>query len=74
MNQITPTYLWQRDGEAPYTCGDSGDDLRATSHTRSRARDHYTSSTIIGGEGGAGPRSIHTMLEGPTEYINAIWM
>ena len=39
-------------------------------HTqRPRARDHYTSSTLIGGEGGAGPSSLHTMLEGPTEYI-----
>ena len=27
--------------------------LRATSHTRPRARDHYTSSTRIGGKGGA---------------------
>jgi hypothetical protein len=26
--------------------------LRATSHTRLRARDHYTSSTLIGGKGG----------------------
>ena len=38
--------------------------LRATSHTRLRARDHYTSSTLIGGKGGAGPSSLHTMLEG----------
>jgi hypothetical protein len=29
--------------------------LRATSHTRPGARDHYTSSTLIGGNGGAGP-------------------
>ena len=28
--------------------------LRATSHTRLRAHDHYTSSTLIGGKGGAG--------------------
>ena len=28
--------------------------LRATSHTRLRARDHFTSSTLIGGKGGAG--------------------
>ena len=26
--------------------------VRATSHTRLRARDHYTSSTLIGGKGG----------------------
>jgi hypothetical protein len=48
--------------------------LRATSHTRLRARDHYTSSTLIGGKGGAGPSSLHTTLEGPTEYVNARWM
>jgi hypothetical protein len=29
--------------------------LRTASHTRLRARDHYTSSTLIGGIGGAGP-------------------
>ena len=44
---------------------------RATSHTRLRARDHYTSSTLIGGKGGAGPSSLlHMTLEGPTEYVN----
>ena len=48
--------------------------LRATSHTRPRACDHYTSSTLIGGKGGVGPSSLHTMLEGPTEYVNARWM
>ena len=49
--------------------------LRATSHTRLRARDHYTSSTLIGGKGGAGPSSLlHTALDGPTEYVNARWM
>ena len=48
--------------------------LRATSHTRLKARDHYTSSTLIGGKGGAGPSSLHTMLEGPMEYVNARWM
>ena len=48
--------------------------LRAISHTRLRARDHYTSSTLIGGTGGAGPSSLHTTLEGPTEYVNARWM
>ena len=47
---------------------------RATSHTRLRARDHYTSSTLIGGKSGAGPSSLHTMLEGPMEYVNARWM
>ena len=41
--------------------------LRATSHRRLRARDHCTSSTLIGGKGGAGPSSLHTTLEGPME-------
>jgi hypothetical protein len=36
---------------------------------RLRARDRYTSSTLIGGKGGAGPSSLNTTLEGPTEYI-----
>ena len=40
--------------------------LRVTSHTRLRAREHHTSSTHIGGKGGAGPSSLHTTLEGPT--------
>jgi hypothetical protein len=44
--------------------------LRAPSHTRLRARDQYTSSTLIGGKGGARPSSLHTMLEGPTDYIS----
>jgi hypothetical protein len=48
--------------------------LRATSHTRLRARDHYTSSTLIGGKGGAGPSAFHIMLEGSMEYVNARWM
>jgi len=38
-------------------------------HTRLRARDHYTSSTLIGGKGGAGPSSFCTTLEGPTEWV-----
>jgi hypothetical protein len=45
--------------------------LRATSHTRLRARDHNTSSTLIGGKDGASPILLHTMLEGPMEYVNA---
>ena len=48
--------------------------VRANSHMRLRAHDQYTSSTFIGGKGGAGPSSLHTMLEGPTEYVNARWM
>ena len=47
---------------------------RAASHTRLRARDHYTSSTVIIGKDGAGPGLLHTTLEGPTEYVNARWM
>ena len=39
---------------------------KATSYTRLRAHDHYTSRTLTGGKGGAGPSSLHTMLEGPT--------
>jgi hypothetical protein len=35
--------------------------LRVTSHTRPRARDHDTSSTLIGGKGGAGVSSLHTL-------------
>ena len=47
---------------------------RATSHTRLRAHDHHTSSTLSGGKGGAGPSSLHTRLEGPMEYVKARWM
>jgi hypothetical protein len=47
---------------------------RATSHMRLVAREHYTSSTLIGGKGGASPSLLHTTLEGPTEYVNTIWM
>ena len=46
--------------------------LRATAHMRLRARDLYTSSTLIGGKEGAGPSSLHTMLEGPTN--KSMWM
>jgi len=48
--------------------------VRATSHTRLRARDHYTSSALIGGKGGASPSSLHTTLEGPTECVDARWL
>ena len=44
--------------------------IRATSHTRLRARDRPTSSVLIGGEGGAGPSSLPTTLERPTECIS----
>jgi len=46
--------------------------LRATSHTRLRAHNQCTSSTLIGGNGTAGPSSLHTLLEGPMEYVNAL--
>ena len=39
-----------------------------------RARDQYTSSTLIGAKGRAGPTSLHTILEGPKEDVNARWM
>ena len=48
--------------------------LRATSHMRLRACDHYSSNTLIGGKGGASPSVLHTTLEGPTEYVNERWM
>ena len=48
--------------------------LRATSYTRLRARDHCTSSTLIGGKGGVCPSLLHTMLDGATEYVDARWM
>ena len=48
--------------------------VRATSHTRLRTRDHYISNTLIGKKGKAGPSSLDTAHEGPTEYVNARWM
>jgi hypothetical protein len=41
--------------------------LWASSHIRLDARDHCTSSTLIGGKGRVGPSSLHTMLDGPTK-------
>jgi hypothetical protein len=35
---------------------------------------HYTSSTLIGGKGGASSSLLHTSLEGPAEYVNVRWM
>ena len=44
--------------------------LGPLSHMRLRAREPYTSSTLIRGKGGAGgPSSLHTMLERPSEYV-----
>ena len=47
---------------------------RATLHTRLRARDRCTPSTLVGGKGGAGPSSLHTTLEGPTECVKCKMM
>ena len=38
------------------------EDLKATSHTRLRARAHCISNALVGGKGGAGPHSLHTLL------------
>ena len=57
-----------------YSMVSVGNQIRATSHTRLRARDHYTLSTLVGGKGVAGPSSLPTMLEGLSEYVNARWM
>ena len=48
--------------------------LRAASHTRLIAHDHYISTTLVGGKGGPGPSSLHTMLERPMEHVNLRWM
>ena len=48
--------------------------IRATSHSRLIAHDHYITSTLIGGKGGVAPSSFHTTLERPTEYVNARWL
>ena len=46
--------------------------LRATSHSRLRAHDHHTSSTLIGGKGGAGPTSAHSVCMFTT--CNILWL
>ena len=51
--------------------------LKVTSHTRLRARDHYTANTLIGGRGRASPSSLHTTLEGPyicKMDVNSTWI
>ena len=61
-----------------FFCGNFGSqaELRAASHMKLRACDHYyASSTLIGRKGGAGLSLFHTSrLEGPTEYVSARWM
>ena len=47
--------------------------LRATSHTRLRARDHCTSSTLVGGIGGAGPSSLPSHCTWETAGVS-MWM
>ena len=42
---------------------------RATSHTRLSTRTHYTSSTLIGGKGGAGPSSLHSIYAWGTNKV-----
>ena len=64
---VNPKQLWSRAQLSKPSL------FRATSHTRLRARDHYTSSTLIGGKGGAGPTSLHTTLEWLTTHVNARW-
>ena len=68
-------YIWQAVGDfgsgMPHN---SKAWVTATPHTRLRAPDRYTSSTLIGGKGGTGPSSLHTTLHGPIEYVNARWM
>ena len=50
------------------------DPCAQTSHARLRARDQYTSSTLIGAKDGAVASSLHTTLEGPTDNVNAKWL
>jgi hypothetical protein len=49
---------------------------RATSHTRLRARDHYTSSTPIGGKKAERVQVHFTqrLRDQRSEYLNARWM
>ena len=39
-----------------------GHAIRSTSHMTLRARDHYTSSTLIGEKNGVGSSSLHIMV------------
>ena len=53
-NLISAFYPWRCVGVA--TLLNCTPLLRVTSHTRLRARDHFNSSTLIGGKGGAGSK------------------
>ena len=64
---INTPYI-QRPYPGPALCQSRS--IRATSHTRLRARDRPLQFTLIGGEGRTGSSS----LEGPTEYVTARWM
>ena len=44
--------------------------LRGGLHTRLRAHDHYTSSTLIGGKDGSGPNSLHTTYAWGTHGVS----
>jgi hypothetical protein len=60
---LTPSNIWRRVLKDA-VC------IQSFVGVRLRARDHYTSITLIGGKGGAGPSLLlHTTLEGPTEYV-----
>ena len=48
--------------------------LRATSHTRLSARDHYTSSTLIGGKGPVQIRFTLRLRDQRSIQVNARWM
>ena len=48
--------------------------MRATSHTRLRALDHYTPSNIIGGVGGASPSSLTHYTWGANGVWDTRWM
>ena len=70
---VGPQSHWNLVGKWP-TCKFSQSNL-TTYILQSRAHDHDThSSTLLGGQGGAGPSSLHTTLEGSTEYVKARWM
>ena len=56
------THLLMALGGQNKCCQKEGVTLRVTSHMRLRARDRYTSSTLIDGKHGAGPNSLYTTI------------